>query len=188
MGSARPTDRLFFAAIPDSSTAALIAERAWMLREVIGLDGKPLAASHLHVTLWHVGDAFRAPPAGLIDALVWRTSGIAMPTFRVSFDRAMSFRNGAFVLCGEEGVSGLEILHDRLDAALGNRRTRRTAKSFTPHMTLLRDKRLVPLRPIEPIDWTVSELVLVHSLLGRTTHRHVARLPLLSRPPSGRGK
>jgi 2'-5' RNA ligase len=36
----------------------------------------------------------------------------------------------------------------------------------------------VPEQAIEPIEWTVREIVLVHSLLGRTTHRHVARLPL----------
>ena len=32
--------------------------------------------------------------------------------------------------------------------------------------------------PVEPISWTVREVVLVHSSIGQTTHRHLMRLPL----------
>ena len=99
-----------------------------------------------------------------------------MPSFRVAFDRAMSFRNGALVLSGDDSVIGLEVLQQRLSDVLDGRP--RPARSFTPHLTLLRDSQRVAAHPIEPISWTVREVVLVHSLLGRTTHRHLARLPL----------
>ena len=45
-------------------------------------------------------------------------------------------------------------------------------------MTLLRDAHRVPDHDIEPIEWEVRDVVLVHSLLGKTTHRHLARVPL----------
>jgi RNA 2',3'-cyclic 3'-phosphodiesterase len=41
--------------------------------------------------------------------------------------------------------------------------------------------------PVEPIEWTVTEFVLVHSLLGRTTHRVLARFPLISPLSAERG-
>jgi 2'-5' RNA ligase len=43
---------------------------------------------------------------------------------------------------------------------------------------LLRDEQLLPEQPIDPIVWTARKFVLVHSLLGRTTHHHLAHLPL----------
>jgi len=47
--------------------------------------------------------------------------------------------------------------------------------NFTPHVTLLYDPRSVEEHPIEPISWTVSEFVLIHSMQG---HAHLARWPL----------
>lgn len=44
--------------------------------------------------------------------------------------------------------------------------------------TLVSDGHLVDEHAIEPVEWAVREFVLVHSLLGRTTHRHLARLSL----------
>jgi 2'-5' RNA ligase len=79
-------------------------------------------------------------------------------------------------LCGDDSVIGVEVLQQRLSDALDDRP--RLARRFTPHVTLLRDSHLVPEHDIEPISWTVKDVVLVHSLLGKTPHRHLARLPL----------
>ena len=80
---------------------------------------------------------------------------------------------------------GLELLYEDSQGGSGHKGTR----SFVPHVTLLRDKRrLLPSMPIEPVEWTVTEFVLVHSLLGKTTHRVLARFPLISPRPSGRGR
>jgi 2'-5' RNA ligase len=46
---------------------------------------------------------------------------------------------------------------------------------FTPHVTLLYDKRSVEEQPIEPISWNVREFALIHSMNG---HTHLARWPL----------
>jgi RNA 2',3'-cyclic 3'-phosphodiesterase len=53
-----------------------------------------------------------------------------------------------------------------------------TQGDFQPHVTLAYDKlRLKPFA-VEPVSWTVREFVLVHSLLGRTTHIPLGRWPL----------
>lgn len=171
------TDRLFFAVLPDAETAGQIAERTARWRTDHGLKGKPLKPEHFHVTLCHVADMPEAPRQDLIDVLAERASTLSMPAFRVEFDRVVSFNNGAFVLSGDESTIGLEVLQQRLSDALDP--SPRPARRFTPHLTLLRDQRRVAEQPVERIGWTAREVVLVHSLLGQTTHRHLARVSLL---------
>lgn len=170
-----PTDRLFFAVLPDADTADDIADRARRLRLSHGLTGKPLQKDHFHVPLFHAGDGLGFA-AELVEALAERAAKVVMPAFRVAFDRVMSFRNGALVLSGDDSVIGLEVLQQRLSDVLDGRP--RPARSFTPHLTLLRDSQQIAAHPIEPISWTVREVVLVHSTHGRTSHRYLARLPL----------
>jgi 2'-5' RNA ligase len=169
------TDRLFLAILPDEETAARIAAKARHLRVSHGLTGKGVRPEHFHVTLCHLGDGIGLPP-DVVDRVRERAASVTMPAFRVSFDRAESFKNGALVLRGDDGTIGLEVLQQRLSDALDGQP--RQARAFTPHVTLLRDSYRVPEQRIEPIDWTVREVVLVHSLLGRTTHRHIARWSL----------
>jgi 2'-5' RNA ligase len=171
----KPTDRLFLAVLPDAETAMRIAETARHLRISHGLVGKPLRSENFHVTLCGVEQGIGLSPAR-IRSVKERIARVVMPSFRVGFDRAESFRNGALVLRGDEGTIGLEVLQQRLSDALDGQP--RKARRFTPHVTLLRDGYLVPEQRIEPIEWTVRDLVLIHSLVGRTTHRHIARWSL----------
>ena len=171
------TDRLFFAVRPDPETAAEIAERTMRWRAAHGLTGKPLKPAHLHVTLFHVGEDDTPSPAELIEALAERATQVAMPAFRVEFDRVMSFGGGASVLGGDDRLIGLHILQQRLSDALDA--SPGPARRFEPHVTLLRDNRRISEQLIEPISWTAREIVLVHSLVGQTIHRDVVRVPLL---------
>jgi 2'-5' RNA ligase len=164
------------AALPDRATAERISDLARRLRVGHELRGKLIRPEHFHVTLHHVADDVEPPPTEAIDAIMHRLSFLAMPSFRVGFDRVGSFKNGAFVLRGDDSLIGLEVLQQRVSDVFDTRP--HAARSFTPHVTLLRDRTLVPEHEIEPIEWTVKEVVLVHSLLGRTTHRHVARQAL----------
>lgn len=170
------TDRLFFAILPDEDTAASIHRRAERWRREHGLTGRLLRPEHFHVTLHVAEEMAGISLSGMIELLAERASTLAMPAFRVDFDRVLSFRNGAFVLSGEETTIGLQVLHQRLGDALDP--TPRPARRFTPHLTLLRDGKQVEERDVEPVGWTAREVVLVHSLIGQTTHRHVARIPL----------
>ena len=169
-----PTDRLFLAVLPDQETAVRIAKRVRHLRLSHGLTGKGVRPEHFHVTLCRIGNGIGVPH-DVVDRVKERAGSVAMPSFRVSFDRAESFKNGALVLRGD-GTIGLEILQQRLSDALDGQP--RKARVFTPHVTLLRDSHRVPEQLIEPIEWTVREVVLVHSLIGRTEHRHLARWTL----------
>jgi len=171
----RPTDRLFLAVLPDAETAARIARTARHLRVSHGLSGKPIRPEHFHVTLCHIADSVGLTPS-LIESAKASAAAVTMPAFKVCFDRAESFRNGALVLRGDDGTIGLDILHQRVSDTVDGEP--RKARSFTPHVTLLRDNHLVPEQRIEPIEWTVRDLVLVHSQLGRTTHHHLARWSL----------
>jgi 2'-5' RNA ligase len=53
-----------------------------------------------------------------------------------------------------------------------------TQGDFKPHVTLTRDDKRISPKPIDPISWMVRDFVLIHSLLGKTTHIHLARWPL----------
>jgi RNA 2',3'-cyclic 3'-phosphodiesterase len=169
------TDRLFLAVVPPADVAARIARLARHLKIGHDLRGKPLEPAHFHVTLCHLGDGIGVP-ADVVALATERTASIAMPSFKVAFDRVESFKNGALVMRGDDSVIGLEVLQQRLSDALDG--SPQLARPFTPHLTLLRDRHLVPEHDIEPIEWQVEEVVLVHSLLGKTTHRHLARVPL----------
>lgn len=172
----RVTDRLFFAVVPDAGTAETIAQRAAGWRARRGLTGRLLKAAHFHVNLAPVHEGNGLPDAGEIEGWMARVREMPMPCFRVAFDRLASFANGALVLTGEEATFGLEVLQQRLSDALDD--TPRPARRYTPHVTLLRDGRHIEAEPVEPIAWTVREIVLVHSAIGQTTHRHLMRLPL----------
>jgi 2'-5' RNA ligase len=171
----RPADRLFLAVLPDAETAARIARAARHLRLSHGLTGKPLQPEYFQVTLCPIDTAAGLTP-GVVDDVRACAARIAMPSFRVCLDRAGSFRNGALVLHGEDGTIGLDVLQQRLSDALDD--APRRARAFTPHVTLLHDRHRVPEQRIEPIEWTVREVVLVHSQAGRTPHRPLARWSL----------
>jgi len=170
------TDRLFFAVLPDAETAERISERAAIWRAAHGLTGRLLRTGQFHVALATVHEGHGLPDAAEIDGWVARASAIPMPSFRVGFDRLMSFANGALVLTGDDSTVGMEVLQQRLSDSLDD--TPRPARRYTPHVTLLRDGRHIEAEPVEPVAWTVREIVLVHSPIGQTTHRHLTRIPL----------
>jgi 2'-5' RNA ligase len=167
--------RLFFAVVPDAITAAGIYRLATALKRVRGFDGRLVEQDRLHVTLFSLDLSERA---------VWMASEaaaeVSVQPFDVSFDRTASFRvrrgDRPFVLFGDEGLRELRRFRRMLGAAMTRKGLRRRAAGdFTPHVTLLYDRREVEELPIEPISWTVRDFVLVHSRQG---HLHLARWPL----------
>lgn len=120
------------------------------------------------------------PTAEDIDAILRRAGTIELPPFRVSFTCAKSLGRGALVLCGGRGSAEFERLSARLCDALTPPGAER-GRAFLPHMTLMRSETILPECRIRAIGWTVREIVLVHSLLGRATHRPVGHLPLRGR-------
>ncbi|HEY1836378.1 MAG TPA: 2'-5' RNA ligase family protein [Rhizomicrobium sp.] len=172
------SDRLFFCLYPDAQTAAQIAALAHRIKQAHGLSGEPLRAGRLHVSQHHLGDYAGIPDAILANAFVAGGS-VAMRPFTVTFDRVESFTRGTrsrpLVLRSSDENGGLTALHQNLGAAMKRTGLGHWAHAgFTPHMTLLYDDTLVEEMPVAPISWTVREVTLVHSLLGRKTHIRLA--------------
>ncbi|MEJ0024472.1 MAG: 2'-5' RNA ligase family protein [Rhizomicrobium sp.] len=174
-------DRLFLALVPDGAIAARVAALAQGLKRAHRFTGRPIKPEHLHVTLFSLGDWEVLPPsipARAGDAL----EDVQAPSFVVTFDRAVSFRsdgNYPFVLLAGENRAPLKAMRASLGAALSRHKLGRFARGpFTPHMTLLYDARAADEAPIAPISWTARDIVLVHSLVGRTRHVHLVRRPL----------
>jgi 2'-5' RNA ligase len=176
-------DRIFFACLPDPATAARIHDLAAKLKFANGFDGTLILPEHLHVTLFHLGD-WAALPEEIVRLAKGAAEALGAEPFEVEFRRAESFRNSTgiypFVLTAD--VAPWRKLHDALAQALARAGLGGATKGeFKPHITLLRDEKRASPAPIAPIAWTVRDVVLVHSLLGKTTHVHLGRWPLLPR-------
>jgi RNA 2',3'-cyclic 3'-phosphodiesterase len=173
---------IFLAVQPPPSATACISKLAWHMREKRGLAGKPLRPRCFHVSLLPVGYHGRLR-LGTLAAVIEAVSSVGMPRFRVGFDCVMSFRNKdkhPLVLRGDDGVSGLILLREKLVAAtLDIPGVSPNARNgFTPHLTLLYDEQQVREEPVEEIGWTVNEFVLIHSIYGQSEHRVLKRWPL----------
>jgi 2'-5' RNA ligase len=173
-------DRIFFAALPDEETAVRIHALAETLKHANTFAGALILPEHLHVTLFHLGD-WASLPEEIVRLAKEAAALVEVPAFDVTFQRSESFRNSTgvypFVLTGEE--TQWRTLHTALGAALkrcglGGA----TQGAFKPHITLTRDKLRATPNPIAPIRWMVKDFVLIHSLLGKTTHIHSGRWPL----------
>jgi len=179
----QPTDRLFLAVQPDAAATARIAALAQALRDDHRARGRPLDEARLHVTLQYFG-AFAGLPEGLVATIADVVDGIALRAFEVAFDHAASFDGGArrrpWVLRGSEaGLARLQALHAVLGGGLAAAGVRVEGHArFLPHLTLLYEDRALPRQAVDPIAWTVRELVLVDSLIGQGEHRVLRRWPL----------
>ncbi len=177
----RPTDRLFFALLPDPATAERIAALAARLRAAHALKGKPLASWRFHVTVQFLGDHAGVPDA-LVAAASTAASGLRLAPFPIAFDQAASFagrpRRRPLVMRGAGAdVAGVVALHEALGAALQRAGVAVEAR-YTPHLTLLYDGRLLPPQPVERIAWTARELLLMRSHIGQARHEVLARFAL----------
>lgn len=172
-------ERIFFATVPDEKTAARIHKLAQAFKAEHGFTGNLILPEHLHVTLFHLGD-WNTLPEEIVHLASGAASQVNVPAFEVAFKRAESFRNSTgiypFVLTGDKDAAAWRTLHDALKVALTNAGLGgATRGDFTPHITLTYDKVRVKPTPIDPIVWTVKDFVLIHSVLGKTTHNHLGR-------------
>jgi 2'-5' RNA ligase len=180
--SARPTDRLFYGIFPPPAIAGRFAQLAQGLSARHGLTGRPLAGERFHITLFHLGD-YCGLPAALARTAIEAAATVSLPPFEVRFDHAASFAGKSpslpLVLRASTGVDRLMAFQQTLGVALKKAGLgRHVGPSFTPHVTLLYDAKLLPPEPVEPVAWVVNEFVLVHSLLRQTRHVPLERWPL----------
>jgi len=180
-GESRRHD-LFFALFPAADAVARIEDLTEGLRRRYPLKGRPLKAGRLHLSLQYLGEHGTLPEPLLARARE-AAARVGMPPFTVAFDRVASFQTRAgkrpvVLLAGDE-LPGLMSLHQALEAALRSAGIApKGPRRLTPHVTLLYDASTVPEQPIEPIAWTVRELVLVDSWIGETHYGVLGRWPL----------
>jgi 2'-5' RNA ligase len=173
-------ERIFLAALPDSETGARIHALAEKLKVEHGFTSNLILPEHLHVTLFHLGD-WAALPEEIVNLASGAASQVNVPAFDVTFQRAESFRNSTgvypFVLTGDK--SQWLTLYEALRAALTHAGLGgATRGDFQPHTTLTYDPIRVKPQRIEPVTWTVQDFVLIHSVLGKTTHNHLGHWTL----------
>ena len=82
------------------------------------------------------------------------------------------------VLCSRQEIPALSAFRQALLAALARAALRCEAKlPFVPHLTLAYGGEPAEW-DIEPVAWTVTGFVLVHSLIGEARQVEIARWPL----------
>ena len=176
-GSGLPKFKRVLAVFPDDYTAAQIGSLANGLRETHGLRGKIRPVNHLHVSLPLPRHFVRGPESAVeIIGRVCETVAAVTPSFEIRFERVMSFPkptgNHTLVLVGEShGNDGIMHLHGMLRAEFAKYHLR-TSK-LVPHLTLLYDKKELTSSLVEPVCWTVKEIVLVNSEVGATKYHRL---------------
>ena len=174
---------LFFALCPPEAIERQAASIAGDYGKAFSLSARPRLTT-LHVTITYIGEYEELPEDVIFAARQAGATAEGAP-IAITFDRIMSFgwegKKRPLVFCGEGGRKALTRLHVQLGVGMYNAGLRHNiSRNYTPHMTLLYDRKAVPPTTLEePISWTASEFLLIHSLLGETEHRIVDRWPLL---------
>ena len=170
LSGAPRSDALFFALVPDASAASRMAEIGREQRLKHGLTGKLVAPEHLHMPLVGLG-VHAGLPSGLVDLAMQAAAAITMPSFDVVLDRVRSLAGlrRPLVLCGGEGVSGAAVLQLMIQIAMHELGIDAAGRRHMPHVMVLDGWRGIVEEDeaVEPVRWTVTEFVLLHSLRGR---------------------
>ena len=180
-----PTDRFLFAVLPEKAAAAHIEQLAHALRHEHGLHGAAIHAEQLHITLVGLGEHWELPHE-LLAAAAGAAAQITQAVFKVHFDYVQTFRNKSrvsghypVVLCGDEGLIGLETLYQSLAGRLRLLGLKSIPASITPHVTLLYEPVPVPSHAVAAVEWTVREFMLLQRHIDqRRPYSIIGRWPL----------
>ncbi|HET6970108.1 MAG TPA: 2'-5' RNA ligase family protein [Phenylobacterium sp.] len=175
---------LYFALQPPVEAQREVRRRLAEAKARWPLTARPVPPERLHVSLCGVG-AFPSLPHEVVTAARCAGAAARDRPFRVAFNRLGAWGRGEgprpLVLWGDEGVIGVESLHQRLHAALAALGLAGGAPGpIWPHMTLLRDRTAVPETVVPKVDWWVREFVLIASLHGAGRHEVLGRFPLVA--------
>ncbi len=176
-----PSSSLFIAIFPAPDAAAHIFSTALDLRTRLGLTGNVAASERLHVTLHWLGVHAGEPPSQLLSQARSAAASVSSAPMELTFDTVRSLFSAPprpVVMSMRSENAALTELHGNLGMALLNAGFRALAlKPFTPHITLLRDRKPVSSQPIAPVRWTANELVLVRSFLGESKYERLETWP-----------
>jgi len=182
------SDALFFALVPDASAASCMAEIGREQRLKHGLTGRLLAPEHLHMRLVGLG-VHAGLPSALVDLALQAAAAIIMPSFDVVLDRVRSLAGlrRPLALCGGEGVSGVAVLQLAIQIATHELGIDAAGPRHVPRVTVLDGWRGTVDEAVEPVRWTATEFVLLHSRRGRHEAVVLGRWPLGERTDRPKG-
>ena len=172
-----------------------IAQAVGRLRRQLNISysgpSKPMALERLHATLVPLGSYTHRIPAEVLR--VARNAGALLneAPFRVCFDtlqtRGPQSEIGTVELAGHGvGVLPLYRLRRQLVAALlkAGWPGEWIRPRFYPHITVDYERRPISAQHVAPLEWDVTEFLLVDSLYGLGRHEVLARWTLQNRQPS----
>lgn len=168
----QPCHRFFFAVRPP----VIESRRIGLVRDHLLQGGTPVANDRLHLTLAITGD-YAARPDDVIDRMLAIGGATAGDPFALTLDRA-SGSAGSIALRPSHRPAALSALHRTLDSQLRYWGLAREGWTFNPHVTLGYRSGRVFIEPVAPIGWQVHEMVLIHSVVGKTCHVELGRWAL----------
>lgn len=179
---AAPTDRLFFALMPDESASAAAEALALQCSQAQGMRLRANARERFHITLFHVGD-YAGVPAGVLAQACEAAGQVRAAPFDVRLDDLSSFKGGPRrvpVVLMSSTPQGLIGFHAQLQGQLHRAGLLEPGppRAFKPHLTLLYGQHAVTTQTIQPLSWTAREFVLIHSLIGQGRYIVLKRWPL----------
>lgn len=173
MRTAQLLHRLFLAVRPVPPIDVQIAN----LAEDEAGGATRIRTDHLHTTM-AITEDFPREPVRLGEALIAVGDRISAAPFDMTVDR-LSGSGRSVALRPSRRIEGLHALH--LQIVDGMRRAGlavRQGWKFSPHITLFYRDGAPFSRTLPGFRWHVDELVLIHSLVGRTEHRVLGRWAL----------
>jgi RNA 2',3'-cyclic 3'-phosphodiesterase len=155
--------RLFFALWPDAPAAAALDELARALAPA--LDGKPVPAAKIHLTLAFLGEVAEARVPDVVAA----ADGVRGGEFATALDHVGSYRRAKVAWAGSDAAPpALASLQGALAEALRVRGFALEEREFNPHVTVVRRIARALPRTMLPraIGWRAEAFCLVRSETG----------------------
>lgn len=148
--------RVFFALWPDDALRVRLAA----LARSLNANGRPVPPAHLHLTLAFPGTV----GAPVLGALIAQGDAVRAPRCKLVLDRLGYFPRPKVAWLGSSGpVPLLEDLAARLRWACEVCGVKMEDRPFRPHVTLRRFVTRFEPGPVEPVEWSAREMVLIES-------------------------
>ena len=170
--------RLFFAFRIAACVRGLVAVH----RDELGYASSIVSDDRLHMTLAITEDHPGFPRAAVDPLRAIGASLVASPV-PLRLDQLSASRN-SIALRPTRRIRALTELTGTLGRRMAAAGLLRHRWRCNPHVTLLYREGAPFIHTIDPICWTASDLVLIHSIVGEHRHVELGRWPLVERQGS----
>lgn len=178
-------DNVFFALLPEGPAGTQAVDIQTGYLPDLGRNPYVVPLDCLHVSLLDIGIKKNLVLRSFDSTITMAREAagkLRFASFEAGFDSVLSFGGKAalkpFVLQMGEGRGKVLELCKKLKLCLAMAGVHSDDKATTPHITLARAVHGVPPTEVQPVRWTATRLVLVHSVVGETRHIHLQAWPL----------